>query len=111
MKIVEQKLNYDFQIKIGNSYVTVAKLQPWFISKYFRKYNLYFYYYGAEFEEGTYARNHFNGNVSITVWQQEDERFCDFMNRVKKIIRKKLYVIGNSILEDLKMGEDEYEID
>ena len=105
MKIVERKSNYDFQIKIGNSYVTIATLQPWLLSKHSHKYNLYFYYYGAEFEEGTYARNHFNGNVSITVWQQEDEFFSDFMERIKKIIYKKLYVIGNSILEDLKESD------
>lgn len=98
MKIVRQKLSYDFQIKIGNSYVTIAKLQPWFNSKHFHKYELYFYYYGEEFEAGTFASSHFNGNESITVWQQKDETFSEFLIRVKKIIHKKLYIIASSII-------------
>lgn len=55
MKVVRNRRNMDFQIKIGNKYVTVASLVPWIISKYLHKYQLYFYYYGEEYEKGTYA--------------------------------------------------------
>jgi len=105
IKIVEHKNKINFQIKIGNKYVTVAVLQPWILSKHLHKYSLYFYYYGEEFEMGTYAREHINGNVRITLWMQEDECWNEFIERVKKIVIKKLYVIGNSILEEIRFTE------
>ena len=105
MRIVQNKSNTDFQIKIGNQYVTVALLVPWILSKHSHVYSLYFYYYGEEFENGIYARQHINGNVSIKVWMQEDEFWSEFIERVKKIVTKKLYVIGNSILKEIKYIE------
>lgn len=105
IKIVRYKSNINFQIKIGNKYVTVAILQPWLLSKHLHMYELYFYYYGEEFEKGTYACQHVNGNVSITVWQQKGELWDEFIERVKKIVSKKLYVIGSSILEEIKFTE------
>ena len=105
MKIVEEKGNTHFKIKIGDKYITVATLVPWIMSKHLHKYSLYFYYYGAEFEEGTYASNHINGNVRITVWMQEDEIMSDFIERVRKIVVKKLYLIGSSILEEIRYIE------
>jgi len=105
IKIVKDKNNINFQIKIGDKYVTVATLQPWILSKHLHKYSLYFYYYGEEFEKGTYAREHINGNVSITLWMQKDEYWDEFIERVKKVVFKKLYVIGNSILEEIKFTE------
>ena len=105
MRIVQNKSNTDFQIKIGNQYVTVASLVPWILSKHSHVYSLYFYYYGEEFEKGIYARQHINGNVSIKVWMQEDEFWSEFIERVKKIVTKKLYVIGNSILKEIKYIE------
>lgn len=103
MKIVRNKSQYDFLIKIKNEYVTIACLQPGLLG---RKYNLYFYYYGEEYEAGTYACNHFNGNVSITVWEKENELFRDFLVRVEHMILKKLYAIGTSILEEIKIIDD-----
>ena len=104
MKIVRNKSQYDFLIKIKNEYVTIACLRPWLLE---RKYNLYFYYYGEEHEAGTYACNHFiNGSVSIVVWEKENELFRDFLVRVEHMILKKLYVIGTSILEETKNIDD-----
>lgn len=105
MRTVKNKSNTDFQIKIGINYVTVASLVPFFISKHSNKYSLYFYYYGEEYEKGTYACQHVNGNVSITVWREKYERWEDFIERVQKIIVKKLYIIGSSILEEIKYIE------
>ena len=105
MRIVQNKNDTDFQIKIGNQYVTVASLVPWILSKHSHVYSLYFYYYGEEFEKGIYARQHINGNVSIKVWMQEYEFWSEFIERVKKIVTKKLYVIGNSILKEIKYIE------
>lgn len=106
MKIVQNKSYYDFKIKIGNNYVTVATLQPWLLSKYCHMYSLYFYYYGAEYEEGTYACCHRNGNERIVVYEQEYELHKEFLERVRRIVLKKLYIIGSSILEEIKYIED-----
>ena len=92
MKVVENKSNTDFKIKIGNKYVTVATLVPWLFSKHLHKYYLYFYYYGKE--EGI-----------ITVWKQEYEFWDEFIERIQKMISKKLYMIGSSILEEIKYIE------
>lgn len=105
MKTVKNGSNTDFQIKIGNKYVTIACLVPWFISDHFHKYELYFYYYGEEYNKGTYACQHKNGNESMTVWLEEYECWEDFIRRINKIISKKLYVIGNSILDEIKSIE------
>ena len=105
MKIVQNKSHYDFRIKIGSNYITVATLHPWLFSKHNHKYNLYFYYYGAEYEEGTYACCHRNGNEKMVVYEQEDELHKEFLKRVTRIISKKLYVIGSSILEEIKYIE------
>ena len=102
----KNKSNTDFQIKIGNQYVTVASLVPWFLSKHLHMYSLYFYYYGEEYEKGTYACQHVNGNVSITVWREKYELWEDFIERIKKIITKKLYIIGSSILEEIRYIEE-----
>lgn len=104
-RVVENKSNTDFKIKIGNKYITVASLVPYLSSKHLHKYSLYFYYYGEEFEKGTYACQHVNGNTRIKVWQQEDECWDEFTKRVQKIVFKKLYIIGNSIIEEIKYTE------
>lgn len=106
LKIVQNKSHYDFRIKIGNNYVTVATLHPWLFSKHNHKYSLYFYYYGAEYEKGAYACCHRNGNEKMMVYEQEDELHKEFLERVRRIISKKLYVIGSSILEEIKYIED-----
>jgi hypothetical protein len=103
LKVVRNKHQYDFKIKIKNEYVTIACLQPWLLGE---KYNLYFYYYGEEYEAGTYACSHFNGNVSITVCRKENELLRDFLVRVEHMILKKLYAIGTSILEEIKNIDD-----
>lgn len=105
MKVIRNRRNSDFQIKIGNRYVTIASLVPWFISKHSNKYELYFYYYGEEYTKGTYACQHINGNVSTTVWREEYESWDDFIRRISKIVSKKLYIIGNSILDEVKYIE------
>ena len=33
MQIIEKGMNYDFKIKIGNDYITVATLHPWLHGK------------------------------------------------------------------------------
>lgn len=106
MKIVRnEKGSIDFKIKIANHYVTVATLvPPFFISS--KKYSLYFYYYGEEFNKGAYACSHFNGNVSITIRRREYECLEDFIERVEKIVIKKLYLIGSSIIEEIKQVEN-----
>lgn len=110
MKIKNIKSNTDFQIKISGKYVTIASLVPYLPRKHLNEYSLYFYYYGQEFEEGIYASQHINGNTRMKVWQQEDECWRSFVKRVKKIVIKKLYVIGSSILEEINYEEDEYDI-
>ncbi|MSS38603.1 hypothetical protein [Clostridium porci] len=55
MRIIKKNTHLEFQIKIGSQYVTVASLVPWLFSKHHHKYSLYFYYYGAEFEQGAIA--------------------------------------------------------
>ena len=102
MRIIKDRMNIDFQIKAGNRYVTVATLVPWFISKHSCKYELYFFYYGEEYAKGTYACSHFNGNVSMTVWREKYELKDEFILRISKIVRKKLYVIGSSIINEIK---------
>ena len=64
MRIVQNKNDTDFQIKIGNQYVTVASLVPWILSKHSHVYSLYFYYYGEEFEKGI-----LNVPVLIRIWR------------------------------------------
>lgn len=106
LKIVQNKSHYDFKIKIGNNYITVATLHPWLFSKHNHKYNLYFFYYGAEYEEGTYSCCHRNGNEKIVVYEQEDELHKEFLKRVTRTVSKKLYVIGTSIVEEIKYIEE-----
>lgn len=105
MKVVRNKRSVDFQIKIGDKYVTIASLVPYLISKHLNKYSLYFYYYGEEYTKGTYACQHVNGNVSMTVWLEEFECWEDFIRRISKIVSKKLYIIGSSILDEIKSIE------
>ena len=101
MKIVEKKNgSVIFQVKIKNKYVTVATLQNWLTS--IKKYNLYFSYYGDEYNAGTYACNHFNGNVSFTIVEREDETYYEMLERVSNIVKKKLYQIADGILTDIK---------
>lgn len=106
MKIVKNGSKTDFQIKRGDTYVTVASLVPWFLSAHFHKYELYFNYYGEEFYQGTTPNQHFNGNVSFTVWQEKGEYYKDFIKRIKRIIDKKLYSIASSILEEIRYVEE-----
>lgn len=106
MKIVENGYNTEFQIKICGKYITIASLVRWFYSKHFHKYNLFFYYYGKEFEKGEFANEHINGNVKITMWMEEDELWEEFIERVKNVVYKKLYIIGNSILEEIRYLEE-----
>lgn len=107
MKIVEE--SYDttkFQVKIKNKYVTVATLQRWFIG--WRRYELYFSYYGDEYNAGMYARSHFNGNVSFTIKRKPHETYCEMIERVSNIVRKKLYQIADCILNDIKVTDSEW---
>ena len=104
MRIVRTDRHYDFKIKIGNNYVTIATLIPWqFTCRY--KYELYFYYYGAEYEGGLCPYNRRNGNESITLHEHQDEFLEDFLIRVQHIVQKKLYAIGTSIMEEIKYTE------
>lgn len=105
MKIIKNGNSTDFQIKKGDTYVTVASLVPWFLCKHFNKYDLYFYYYGDEFYQGHTPNKHFNGNVSFTVWREKYEHPDDFIKRVSKIVAKKLYAIASSILEEIRYME------
>ena len=41
----------------------------------------------------------------MVVYEQEDELHKEFLKRVTRIISKKLYVIGSSILEEIKYIE------
>ena len=101
MKLIEKKNgSVIFQVKIKNKYVTVATLQNWLTS--IKKYNLYFSYYGDEYNAGTYACNHFNGNVSFTIVEREDETYYEMLERVSNIVKKKLYQIADGILTDIK---------
>lgn len=106
MKIVEE--SYDrtiFQVKIKNKYVTVATLKRWLIG--WRRYELYFSYYGDEYNAGMYPRSRFNGNVSFTIKQKPHETYCEMIERVSNIVRKKLYQIADCILNDIKVTDSE----
>lgn len=103
MKIVHK--NYDrteFQVKIKDKYVTIATLQRWLIGD---KYELYFSYYGDEYNAGMYPCSSFNGNVSFTIEEKPWETYCEMIERVSNIVRKKLYQIADSILNDIKVTE------
>ena len=41
----------------------------------------------------------------MTVWLEEYERWEDFIRRISKIVSKKLYIIGSSILDEIKSIE------
>ena len=106
MKIVEER--YDrikFQVKIKNKYVTVATLQSWLLG--WGKYELYFSYYGDEYNAGLYACSRFNGNVSFTIEQKLYETRAEMIERVANIVRKKLYQIADGILNDIKVTDSE----
>ena len=106
MKIVED--SYDriiFQVKIKNRYVTVATLQRWLIG--YGKYELYFSYYGDEYNASMYACSCFNGNVSFTIKQKPYETRAEMIERVANIVRKKLYQIADGILNDIKVTDSE----
>ena len=106
MKIVEESYdNIKFQVKIRNKYVTVATLQAWLIG--YGRYELYFSYYGDEYNSGTYQCSHFNGNVSFTIKQKQDETRDEMLERVANIVRKKLYQIADGILNDIKVTDSE----
>lgn len=42
----------------------------------------------------------------MMVYEQENELHKEFLERVRRIVLKKLYVIGSSILEEIKYIED-----
>lgn len=95
MKIIKNGRRYDFLISIRNKEVTVATLEPWLIG--INRYTLY--YYGME------------GEKSVDVWKKdvlvkEDEMWTEFLKRVEKIVLKKLYILGTSILEDIQHAEN-----
>lgn len=95
MVIVNNGKNTDFRIKIGNKYLTVASLIPQIINNhYFDKYELYFCFYGDDYR-----------NTGIIVWKEFCETWDDFIKRISKIVFKKLYVIGSSILSEIKYIE------
>lgn len=89
-----------FQIKIKNKYVTVATLREWLLDR--ERYELYFTYYGDEYNAGLYACDRFNGNVSYTIKQKPYETHAELIERVTNIVRKKLYQIADGILNDIK---------
>ena len=41
----------------------------------------------------------------MTVWREEYESWDDFITRISKIVSKKLYIIGSSILNEIKYIE------
>ena len=106
MKIVEESYRkIKFQVKIKNRYVTVATLQQWLLG--WEKYELFFYYYGDEYNAGLYACSRFNGNVSFRIEQKPYETRAEMIERVANIVRKKLYQIADGILNDIKVTDSE----
>lgn len=106
MKIVEKSYDKtEFQVKIKNRYVTVATLNRWLIG--YGKYELFFSYYGDEYNAGMYECSRFNGNVSFTIKQKPHETYCEMIERVSNIVRKKLYQIADGILNDIKVTDSE----
>lgn len=104
MKIIKSNMHYDFKINIANKYVTVASVIP--VVCNYGSYNLFFYYYGAEYQESAEKNWFKNGDNKITVRQKENELFEDFLNRVSQLILKKLYIIGASIMNEIKYIEN-----
>lgn len=101
MKIVEERYSkIKFQVKIKNKYVTVATLQQWLLNC--NKYELYFSYFGDEYNAGMYECSRFNGNVSFTITKNLYETRAEMIERVANIVRKKLYQIADGILTDIK---------
>lgn len=104
MKIIKNNMHYDFKIEIANKYATVASLIP--VVCNYGSYNLFFYYYGAGYQESAEKNWFKNGDNKITVRQKENELFEDFLNRVNQLILKKLYIIGASIMNEIKYIEN-----
>ena len=102
MKIVKDYRHccVKFQIKIKDKYVTVATLRDLMFSM--EKYELYFTYYGDEYNAGFWACDRFNGNVSFTIKQKPYETRAELIERVGNIVRKKVYQIADDILTDIK---------
>lgn len=92
MKIIKNDRRYAFCINIRNNEVTVAVLRPWLVG--YGKYTLDLYYYGV-------------GERSVDIWKKENETMSEFLQRVEKIVLKKLYILGTSILEDIKNIDDQ----
>lgn len=92
MKIIKNGRRYTFYINIKNNEVIVATLSPWLIG--YGKYTLDVYYYGI-------------GERSVDIWKKENETMSEFLKRVEKIVLKKLYILGTSILEDIKNIDDQ----
>ena len=103
MRIVKESYSRTkYQIKIKNEYVTVAILQRWWLGN---RYELYFSYYGNEYNSGFYPCNRINGNLSFTIKERQYETYNEVIERVANIVRKKLYQIANDILTDIKVTE------
>lgn len=100
MKIVEERYGkIKFQVKIKNKYVTVATLQAGW-----RKYDLYFSYYGDEYK---YGGDHINGSSYFTITIKPYETRREMIERAANIVRKKLYQIADGILTDIKVTDSE----
>lgn len=93
MQIIKNGMNYDFKIKIGNDYITVATLHPWLHGN---KYNLYFYYYGMEYEKPKGAEE--TNNVSFT-----EIDTCN-STKDKSMIEDKLHIL-ETLLKDFLANE------
>lgn len=100
MKIIDKTSKVEFKIDIGNKEITVATLQRHLFG--FDKYNLYFYYYGKEYNLGNCPRSNINGNVKIQYRQGEDEMWKEFIERVSRDVRKKLYIIADSLITGIR---------
>ena len=101
MRAIEERYGkIKFQVKIKNKYVTVATLQAWPIG--WRKYDLYFSYYGDEYN---YGGDHINGSSYFTIIKKPYETRYEMIERAANIVRKKLYQIADCILNDIKVTD------
>lgn len=75
-----------YQVKIRNRFVTVATLQEQLFS--LTKYKLIFSYYGR--------------NTVFTIYQKDLELYDEMVERVAKMVKKRLYLIANEILTSIK---------
>ena len=105
MRVVTSKghkyTRYDFQVRIGTTWRTVAELQrnPFDFMKGAPQFLLYFLEYGV-----ANAENY--GNYSVGLYDNDYITMQEAIERATPIVQKKLYKIASGIMDGLKMESE-----